>query len=164
MIAGKYALASLVVPAAWFALTAEPDHDGTLAQPAETAIARIKAERRIVEGTGLGSLTIASEGTDGQKLLVSVEKAGEPRRVKCRVAISPVSLGESSADVDCTQPGPDEPVGQLGSKAMAMIVREHVVAAVEKRPYDIDKIADRMIALAAMNGPILAASIPPPRE
>ena len=163
---GKFAMGSLAIGAGYYMLPAgKSDSLQTFAQPAETATNRIKAERRVVNGTGMGSLTIESGGRDQQALLVSVKRAGDPRRVKCRVTISPVSPAESTAEVDCTQPAVgDEPLRPVAIKAMEIIVREHVAATIEKRLYDTDRVADRMIGLIAMNGPAIAASMNKRRE
>ena len=166
MALGKYVIGSLAIGAGYLALPAgQSDTVEKLAQPAQIAIERLEAERRVVEGTGLGSLTIESDGADRGALLIRVTRAGDPHSVKCRVAVSPVSPGESRADIDCSQPNAkDQPMRRLGAEALGIIVREHVAATVGERPYDTDRVADRMIALVAMNGPAIATSMSPPRE
>ena len=166
MAIGKIALTGAALGAAWYVLPGREDgRSQTFAVPAATAVDRLGAKSRLVEGTGMGSLTIASAGTDGQALLIGVTRAGAPRSVKCRVTITPVAPAESNATVDCTQTaGQDAPARDVAVKAVTMVVREHVAATVEARPYDIEKVADRMITLVAMNAPSLAASIKPPRE
>lgn len=162
----KLTLGGLAIGAAWYALSGGQSADSQkFVQPAETAIQRIETKHRVVNGTGLGSLTIESAGRDGQASLIRVKKAGALQAVKCRVTISPLSPGESSAEVDCTQPGADDqPARRLGVKAITIVMREHVAATIEDRPYDIDGVANRMIAFAAINGPALAASMKPPRN
>jgi hypothetical protein len=166
MALGKYVIGSLAIGAGYFALPAgQSDTIVKLAQPAPIATERLHAGHRVVEGTGLGSLTIESNGADHGALLISVRKAGDPHSVKCRVTVSLVSPGESRADIDCNQPDiKDAPMRRLGSQALGIVVREHVAATVGERPYDTDRVADRMIALVAMNGPAIAASMSPPRE
>src|SRR3954469_7915668 len=127
MAVGKFAVAALGVGAVYAALTSSsPKAVQTFDQPAPTAISRLQAKSRIVEGTGMGSLTIASAGTDRGKLLIGVKRAGDPRTVKCRVEVSPVSPVKSEADVDCSQKGAaDQPMRQVAVDAMAIVVREH---------------------------------------
>ena len=166
MALGRYVMASIGIGAACVALAiGHLSRVDTFAQPARTAIERLAAKQRVVEGTGLGSLTIKSAGTAQETLRLSVTGAGEPRSVICRVTVSTVSSHTSRADTDCTQPNAgDQPMRRLGSKALAIVVREHVAATIEDRRYDIDRVANRMIAFAVMNGPAIAASMSPPRE
>lgn len=161
MAFGKSIMASLAIGAAGVALlTGWLRSVETFAHPARTAIERLEAKRRVVEGSGLGSLTIERAGTTRGTVLLRVTGAGEPRGVTCRVAVSPVSSYTSRTDTDCAQPGAgDRPLPRLGSRALAIVVREHVAATIEDRPY----AADRMIAFAVMNRWAISASMSPPR-
>jgi hypothetical protein len=130
------------------------------AQLAQAAIERLKAKRRVVEGTGAGSLTIESAGTDRGAVLIAVTRAGEEQSVKCRATVSPdtslFSFSDLSTEVDCTPPGANvEPVRQLGAKAMEIIVREHVAATIEEREYDIAGTSSELITFLVVNRPAM---------
>jgi hypothetical protein len=166
MALGKFALTGLALGTAYVVLpTGYSGSSQTFAQPAAIAIERIEAKRRVVNGTGLGSLTIESAGTDQSALLIGVTKAGDPHSAKCRVTISAVSARESRADLDCTQTNvQDKTARRVGAEALGLIVGEHLAATVENRPYNIDRVADSMIALVAINGPMIAASMASSRK
>lgn len=161
----KFAWGCLAIGGAYVAVPTEQANSAqSFAQSPDAAIAALMQERRVVNGTGLGSLTVASQGMDGHAVLIGVTRAGDTQSVICRVAVSAASPGQTRAAVDCTEAGAeDEPMRRLGAKAMAIIVREHVAATIEKRPYDIDRVADRVLALIAINRIVIAASMPPPR-
>lgn len=161
MTIGKLVLGGFALGAGYFAWPAKtPEPGRVFAQGAPVVTAQLERRRRVVEGTGLGSLTVAGVGTDRGAVLISVAKAGDPNRFVCRVAVAPVTPDSSSAQVDCTPPaGRDGAIRDVGAKAMTMIVDEHVAATIDGRSYDTDGVADRMIALIAMNGAALAASV-----
>jgi hypothetical protein len=161
MALGKLLLAGTVMLAAYAAFSArQPKAVQSFAEPTTTAIDRLRVKRRVVNGTGLGSLTIESAGSERGALLIGVTRAGEARTVKCRVTISSLSERESRAATDCTQPAiANQPMGRLGDEALAVVMREHVAATIEDRRYDIDSVADRMMAIVVMNGPVIAASL-----
>jgi hypothetical protein len=166
MALGKLAVALLGLGAVYAALpTLRAKAVPTFDQPAETAVERLQSKSRVVEGTGMGSLTIASAGTDQDKLLIGVTRAGDPRTVKCRVEVTAVSPVKSRADVDCSQPAaPDRPMRQVASDALAIVVREHVAATIEDRPYDVDRVADRLMAFLVTSRPAIATALSPPRK
>ena len=166
MALGKYILASIGIGGAYVALpTGQPDTAQTFALTAQAATERLEAKHEVVNGTGLGSLTIRSAGTERGALVISVKRAGDPRGVECRVTISPATPDTSRAQTDCTQPNSkDQPMRHLGSNALALVVREHVAATLEGRRYDTDRVANGMIALVVTNAPVIAASVSPQRD
>lgn len=167
MALGKLAVAALGLGAVYAALPSlRTKPVQSFDQPAETAIARLQAKSRVVEGTGMGSLTIDGEGVDDQgKLLIGVKRAGDPRTVRCRVAVAPVSPVKSTADVDCSQPAAaDQPMRRLGADAIAIVVREHVAATIDDRPYDVDRVADRLLAFLVTSRPAISAALSAPRK
>lgn len=133
--------------------------------PASTVIERLNTSRRTVEGTGMGSLTLAGEEqfTLG-KVKISVLRAGSARKIFCKVDVEATAEAASTANLDCGQPesGRSE-VNQLAAQALKIVVDEHVVASVLGQAYDTGKVADRMIAFMARSAPALAASMPPPQ-
>lgn len=130
---------------------------------APEATQRLLSERRVVNGTGMGSLTVAAQGFDGQAMTIGVTRAGNAHGIPCQVAVSADADGGSDVAIDCTQPGAgNTPMRDVGAKAIAVIVREHVAATVESRTYDIDSVTNKVMALVAMNGPAIAASLKPP--
>lgn len=136
-----------------------------LAQPMSAAVERLQTKQRVVEGTGMGSLTLAATGTDGGALLIGITRAGDPKTLTCRVAISSVSPAASSAEVDCARkPSDDRPIRRVAAKALELVVIEHVAATVETRAYDIDGVSTRLIALVAMEPAAIAAAARPPRD
>lgn len=156
---GKYAIAATGLGAACIALpsirSAQPD---TFAQSAQTATARLEAKHRTVLGTGLGQLTIAFAGTAGDALTIGVRRAGNPAVVTCRVMVAAATPRSSTAATDCSQADGDGSArGRLRAAAMNIVMREHVAATIADRPYDTDRVADRMIALAIANPGVAAA-------
>ncbi|QAY77964.1 hypothetical protein [Sphingosinicella sp. BN140058] len=163
MALGKIVMAGFALGGLYVAMPrGRADPALLLPQPMKVSVERLRASRRVVEGTGMGSLTVAGAGAAGGALLIGVSRAGDPHRVTCRVAITPASPTTSRAEVDCDQTASkDEPTRRVAVKAMALVVREHVAATVEDRPYDIDGVANRMIALLAVNRAAVAASLQP---
>lgn len=160
------ALGLLVIGGTYAAWPANPARAKLmLAQPMPAAVERLESKQRVVEGTGMGSLTLAAAGTDGDALLIGITRAGDPKTLTCRVAIAPVSPATSSAEVDCSRkPLDDRPLRRVAAKALELVVIEHVAAAVEDRAYDIDGVSTRLIALVAMEPAAIAASVQPPRD
>lgn len=144
----KYAVLAVVMYALYLAIpTTRTELPLSFDVPEQTAIERLAKQSRVVEGSGLGSLTINSVGRSGNSLLIGIRKAGEPRTLKCRVDIDAVSAMESRAEVDCAQPASGkEPLRAVAANAFEIVVREHVAATIGQRPYDIDDVADRMIS------------------
>jgi hypothetical protein len=166
MSVGKIAIAGALLGGVYVSVPREPPDRGlVLAQPAEIAAARLREKSRVVEGTGMGSLTIAPAGASAGAILIGVTRAGDPRRVTCRVAIASASAETSRAEVDCAQaPSQHPPIRRVGVKALELVVREHVAASVAQRPYDIDAVSDRLIALLVVNRAAVAASLQPPGD
>lgn len=160
MMTGKALLGAVGVGAVYFALPTVQERQ-TFSQSAPNAIARLQASDRLVEGTGMGSLTLAGAGMAGDgAVLVKVSAAGKPRAITCRVVVRPTGDAASVAEVDCNPPaGQDAAIRQVAVDAMEIVVREHVAAAIEGRPYDIDKVADRMLAFVVVSRPAIARSL-----
>jgi hypothetical protein len=134
-------------------------------QPADVAIKRLAAKTRTVEGTGMGSLKVSGGDVRKEEVAVWVGKAGGSRRIRCAVTVTATSDTASKAVTDCSQPqAANQPIVSIGAKAMTIVVREHVAATIEPRPYDIDKVAEQMIALASMSAPVLVATMKPPGD
>jgi hypothetical protein len=164
---GKLAALGLLVTGGTYAAWPSTPARATLilAQPMPAAVERLRSRQRVVEGTGMGSLTIAAAGTDGEALLIGVTRAGDPKGLTCRVAIAPASPETSSAEVDCTQKHLDDrPIRRVATKALDLVVIEHVAATVEDRAYDIDGVGTRLIALFAMEPGAIAAAVQPPGD
>ena len=157
---GKLTLAGLAVSAGYVALSGGASGPAaSFAAPAAKAIERLKAKERVVNGTGMGSLTIDSAGMHDGALLIRIARAGDPHRVKCRVTVSAVSPQESRSAVDCSQPGGTSAMRRVGIQALDVIVREHVAATIEKRAYDTDRVADSMIGLVVTSRPAIAGEL-----
>lgn len=156
--------AGLVIAGAAAAFVSWWDSDvATFDQSTRIAVERLQVARRAVDGTGLGGLNIEAMNTDRDAVLIRVMRAGDRVGATCRVTIRPALADRSKVRTDCTQPNTsDQAMRRLGSKALAIVVREHVAAAVENRSYDIDRVAARMIGFAVMNRSAIAASIRPP--
>lgn len=168
MAIGKFAFAALAAGGAYIGLlSGEKDSAWTFDRPAASIVDRLTASRRIVDGTGLGSLTIAGAGMDGNAVRLSVTRAGERRSAHCRVHVEPLSPDTSRARLDCAQADvQDERRRRLGAEGLAIIVGEHIAATALDRPYDIDRVADATIAFIVRNRPLLAQEAsgrtPPP--
>lgn len=122
-----------------------------------TARDRIEAARNHIIGTGLGPLTLESGGRAGDVLLVSITHRRD-KTFTCGVTLSALAPRETNALVDCTQPQiADATARRLGDQLFGMIVREHVAAAIKERPFDTPRVANGVIAFAAMNGPLIVA-------
>ena len=166
MSVGKIAIAGALLGGVYVAVPRDPPDRGLiLAQPAQIAVVRLREKSRVVEGTGMGSLTIAPAGASAGAILIGVTRAGDPRRVTCRVTIGAASPDTSRAEVDCAQAtSEDPPIRRVAVKAMELVVREHVAASVAQRPYDIERVSDRLIALLVVNRAAVAASLQPPGD
>lgn len=157
----KYGIPVLMLGGVYAAL---PERSGpqsaTFSVPAPTARARLQSAHRVIEGTGLGSLTVQSAGADGDAALVGVTRAGQARTILCRVVVAADGPGQSRATVDCAQPGTkDQPTRAAAVQAMTIVVGEHVAASITQRPYDIDTVANRMMALVASNVVLARAAL-----
>ena len=127
--------------------------------PVETALERLEAKDRVVNGTGLGSLTIMGHTRHANTVSVSVRRAGDEHRVQCHVTLTALSAGGSSAQTDCTpEITKTRPAAKLAVQALNIVVEEHVAATVENRAYDVDGVADQMLAFVAVAGPFIAAA------
>ena len=159
----KYVLLTAGIGAAYVGLSGGNAGGQTFAQPVDVALHRLAAKSRVVEGTGFGSLTLESAGSEEGAIFVRIKRAGDPVSVKCRVAISASSPATSRAVVDCTQPDTgDKAARRLGANALAIAVRAHVAATIEDRPYEIDKVANGMMAFLVLNRPAIAAMLSSP--
>ena len=126
--------------------------------PAKQLASKLRASTRTVEGTGMGSLTMSGFALEPRVVQISIHRAGGAKSPKCMVTIGEESPEVSTATLNCAQPGENEDEAKrLGGEALAIVVGEHVKATGEGRPYDVDSVADRMIAFAATNGPAMAA-------
>src|SRR3712207_4920953 len=94
---GWFAILGLAVGGGTYYAFPARDEAGlvALAQPADTAVERLRDRERVVEGTGMGSLTIEDAGERAGATLVRVTNAGDAGSVTCRVTISPVSAETS---------------------------------------------------------------------
>jgi len=157
---GKYALGSLTIGAVSVGMAiGPPDPPLTFNRSAPAAIARLAARERIVEGTGLGSLTLDGARLDEGAVRIRIARAGDAKTVRCRVAVHAVSPETSRAEVDCSQARAGDAMMEVGTQALTLIVREHVAATLEDRPYDVDRVADRMIALVVASRPAIAGEL-----
>jgi hypothetical protein len=164
---GKLAALGLLVTGGTYAAWPSVPAKATLmlAQPMPAAVERLRSRQRLVEGTGMGSLTLAAAGTDGDALVIGITRAGDPKTLTCRVAIAPASPATSSAEVDCTQKQLDDrPIRRVAARALDLVVLEHVAATVENRAYDVDRVSTRLIALIATEPAAIAGAVQPPRD
>jgi hypothetical protein len=161
MALGKILIGGAAIGGVYLAIpSAQPRSAAVFPQTAAKATARLEAKRRVVNGTGMGSLTLDYAGRDKGALLISVKRAGEPHKVKCRVTVIAETPDTARAETDCTQPaGKDAPMRALGAAAMNIVVGEHVAATVTGRDYDVDGVANRMIALVVTNQGTIAKSL-----
>lgn len=164
MAYGKYLTAGIGIGAVYVALPVEERNSAqTFEQASRSAIELLETKSRVVNGTGMGSLNIESSGRETGALLISVTRAGEPRGVNCRVTVTPVSQHQSSAEVDCNQVhAGNKEMSRIGADALTIVVREHVAATIDNRPYDIDSVANKMIGLAMKNASVMASALAPP--
>jgi hypothetical protein len=130
--------------------------------PARELAAKLGNSHRIVEGTGMGSLTISGFRLEPRVIRLSVSRAGGLKSLKCTVNVGEESATASTAALDCAQTGADqEQTKRLGGEAIAIVAEEHVRAVAEGRPYNVDAVADKMIAFVSFNGPAMAAATLP---
>jgi hypothetical protein len=164
MVIGKLCASFLILGAVYMAFSpGQSKVPLALSQPAALALQRLQTKSRIVNGTGMGSLTIKSGGTENDGIKINVQKAGQPEGLSCVVAIDSVSQTASLANINCEQlQAPEGAKRKIGEEALAIIVREHVAATVDDRDYDINAVSNRMIKLVAMNSGAIAGSISPP--
>jgi hypothetical protein len=117
----------------------------------DLAISRLQEEHRVINGTGLGSLTLYSDGRDEKGITIAVERAGSPRPINCAVLIEMVSDQEVTSQTDCARSeAPTNAAQKKARRMIAVIVREHVRATIENAPYDIDKVSSMMIGMIAL--------------
>jgi hypothetical protein len=142
-----------------FAIFAPGQRNGAdeFATAPETALQRLEARHRIVNGSGLGSLTIEGRSRHEGTVGVVVQRAGSQHWIDCQVAITSLSSGGSSAITECAQAAPG-PTAKLAIQALNIVMKEHVAATIEDREYDIDGVADKMLAFMTSAGPTLAAA------
>jgi hypothetical protein len=94
---------------------------------------------------------------DGDAVRLSVKRAGSRQAAYCRVHVEPLSPDTSRARLDCAQAHVEnEQQRKLGAEGLGIVVGEHVAATALDRPYDIDRVADDMIAFIVRNRPMLA--------
>lgn len=134
--------------------------------PAKTVLQRLGTSSHLVEGSGMGSLTVSGAGSfAADQVKIRIVRAGEPKAVYCLVQVEELSPGSSRANLDCSQPRAEQtPMLHLGEEAIAIVAEEHVAAAALARPYDVDGVSSKMIALAARSAPALVATLEPPDE
>lgn len=138
----------------------------SFAIPADQVIASLANSHRVVEGSGMGSLTVSGDGpTKPGVVRIGVMRAGNPHRAFCQVTVTAESANSSRADLDCSQKGADEDVAKsIGGEALAIVVGEHVTASALHQAYDTDHVANAMLTLVARSAPALAANMGPPPE
>ena len=160
-----FGLVPLAAAGLWF-VSGSAQTSQSFAIPADRVIASLAGSHRIVEGSGMGSLTVAGEGSGTPGLVrIGVMRAGAPHRVFCQVRVTAESDDSSRADLDCSQKGADEDVAKsIGGEALAIVVGEHVTASALHQPYDTDRVANAMLNLMARSAPALAANMQPPPE
>jgi hypothetical protein len=159
-MADRFTIGFIALSAFWLAsCTGAPDTALVLAQPAAEAMSRLEDAERIVEGTGMGSLTIAPEEIRDNSMTITVKRAGDRRAIACDVRIDAATETSSNAKIDCSQPAAKAAAQDVAVQAITLVMREHVAAAVADRPYDIDGVANGLMVLIATNGPKLAAVI-----
>ncbi len=158
----------LAVAGVMFAGGNAVENEFDLAVPAATAIDRLDLANRVVEGTGMGSLSFSADrGYTTNALKVGIRRAGSST-IYCSVIIEPDSETKSRATIDCSQKqvagtsASNEQMRELGEEALTIVVAEHVKASALARDYDVDRVADQMIAFAARSGPAIASSMRPP--
>ncbi|MBA4748691.1 MAG: hypothetical protein H2056_08260 [Sphingopyxis sp.] len=120
----------------------------TFAVDAATAQERLVDAKRVVNGTGMGSLNLRSAGVEGDQVRVRIQRAGDENSITCLVAIEPSGEAASATDVDCSTDG--NGTGAAANKAramMAVIVEEHVAASINQTEYNIDAVSDQMISM-----------------
>lgn len=168
----KFAISAigLAVSGVMFASGGAVENEIDFAVPAATAMDRLDLANRAVEGTGMGSLTLwADRGYTTNAVKVAVQRAGSSA-IYCAVTIDPDSETKSRATIDCGQQqvantsASNEKMRELGEEALTFVVAEHVKASVEARDYDVDRVADQMLAFMAHNAPVMAATIRPPGD
>lgn len=145
--------------------TGELDPDPMFEKPAAEVVAALDGKSRMVLGTGLGALTVTGRRGGENTAAIAVRRAGAARALACQVMVDPVAERRSRAGIDCDQRGTaDAGTRRLALKALNIVVREHVVATVEERPYDIHTVADRMIGFTEFNAPALAEATMVPKK
>lgn len=122
-----------------------------------TARARLSGATHQVSGTGLGKMTVASDGEDGDALRVTLKRR-RGAAIICRVRLVARAPAETEARTDCAQPQiADAQARDLGDQLFGLIVREHVAAAIEARGYDGDRVTNGVLAFITLNGPKIMA-------
>lgn len=168
----RFALSAigLAVSGVMFAGSGGVENEIDFDVPAATAIERLDLANRTVDGTGMGSLTLwGDRGYTTNAVKVAVQRAGSPA-IYCGVTIDPDSDTKSRATIDCSQKqvantsASNETMRELGEEALTFVVAEHVKASVLARDYDVDRVADQMIAFMARSAPVMVATIQPPGD
>jgi hypothetical protein len=115
---------------------------------AETARERLLYSKRVVNGTGMGSLTVKGSGEDEGRVRISIQRAGNSNSIICLVAVEPAGETGSGAQVDCSEAGQGSG-GNLARarRAMAVVVEEHVAASVNETEYDVGAVSDKIISM-----------------
>lgn len=166
----RFALSAIGLAASgvMFAGGGAAENEIDLAVPAATVIDRLDRSNRIVEGTGMGSLSLwGDRDYAANSVKVAIQRAGTSA-IYCAVTIAPESEVDSRATIDCSQKqlqnstSSTAQMRELGEEALTIVVAEHVKASALDRDYDVDRVADQMIAFAARSGPAIAANMQPP--
>lgn len=129
-----------------------PDESESFSTSASSVAAMLKKEVRIVNGTGLGSLTLQGEGGDEKLVRVSLKRAGESEKFECNVIIEAVSDQASETRIDClsTQKTRDSQ-DRTARQVAAIVLQEHVRSTVNRMPYDVVKVTDKIIPMAVFS-------------
>ena len=113
-------------------------------EPRDLVAARLMDSHRLVEGTGMGSLTIRNAYWHDGRLVVPVNAARARRSVNCKVFLSEDDPESTRAEVDCSGPMvEDSPRGAIAVQVMENIVGEHVDATMNRRDFDYESVYDR---------------------
>jgi hypothetical protein len=120
----------------------------TFAVSQDVASQMLDRERRVVNGTGLGSLTLHGNGIEQQNVFVSITRAGSPKSVTCAVTIIAVSDQTSSSEVDCAKSVPSSSANeQTLREVLEVIVKEHVRATLQKTTYNVADVSNIVMTM-----------------
>jgi hypothetical protein len=130
--------------------TSNPTAEKRFAVAKDDARQRLVNEFRLVEGSGLGSLTLTASSADENNVRVWVHRAGAKEDIECAAKFDSESVDEAVVTTNCDRAGVGKTkVAEHARKMLNVVVAEHVRASIAQEPYNIKGVANQTIAMAA---------------
>jgi hypothetical protein len=148
-VSGQFWIGTAIVGAvAYFGFSAYPTAEESVALPRDEVVHLITGQPRTVVGTGFGSLQIRNAGVTDTAVNFSISRNGDPQSITCVVRVEADGETDTAIEPDCSGAAAGRgPQAKLAARMMTVILREHVLAAAEQRPYDTATVSSRIRAM-----------------